>query len=71
MTDTEKTLFVENMALKSENDFLKKQNQALLKRIHNLEQIPEFEAMKKAAHGAGTPKSSKEKYHIKIVTQIF
>lgn len=71
MTDAEKNLFVENMALKSENDFLIKQNQALLKRMHKLEQIPEFEQIKKAAHGAGTPKSSKEKYHIEIVTQIF
>lgn len=58
------------MALKSENSFLIKQNQALLKRIHSLEQIPEFEAIKKAAHGPGTPKSSTEKYCIKIVAQI-
>ena len=71
MTETERELFVENLALKSENGFLTRQNQALRERIHVLEQIPEFETIKNAAHGAGTPKSSKEKHCIKIVAQIF
>ncbi len=71
MTDIEKTLLIENMALTSENNFLIKQNQALRERIHQLEQIPEFEAIKKAAHGPETPKSSKEKYCIKIVAQKY
>jgi hypothetical protein len=71
LTAAEKELFIENIALKTENGFLKNQNQALRERIHALEQIPEFEAIKNAAHGAGTPKSSKEKHCIKIVAQIF
>lgn len=69
MNSIEKTLLIENMALTSENNFLIKQNQALRERIHELEQIPEFERIKKAAHGPGTPKSSTEKYCIKIVAQ--
>jgi hypothetical protein len=71
LTAAEKELFIENIALKVENGFLKKQNQALRERIHTLEQIPEFEHIKKAAHGAGTPKSSKEKYRITIISQSF
>ena len=71
MTEAERELFIENLALKSENGFLKNQNQALRERNYALEQIPEFEHIKKAAHGAGTPKSSKEKHCIKIIAQIF
>lgn len=62
MTEHEKELFVENLALKFENRFLKKQNQALRERIAELEQIPEFEQIKRAAYGAATPNgSNKEK----------
>lgn len=71
MTEAERELFIENLALKSENGFLKNQNQALRERIYALEQIPEFEAIKNAAHGTGIPKSSKEKHCIKIVAHIF
>ncbi len=72
MTEREKDLFVENLALKCENSFLKKQNQALRERISELEQIPEFEQIKRAAYGAATPKSSnKEKNCIEIVAQFF
>lgn len=71
MTEIERELFIENLALKSENGFLKNQNQALQKRMKELEQIPEFEAIKNAAYGTGTPKSSKEKHCIKIVAHIF
>ena len=71
MNSIEKTLLIENMALTSENNFLIKQNQALRERIHELEQIPEFETIKNAAHGTGTPKSSEEKHCIRIVAQIF
>ena len=71
MTAAEKELFIENIALKTENGFLIKQNQALRERIHVLEQIPEFEAIKKAAHGEATPKSSMQKNRIVIITHNF
>ena len=71
MTEAERELFIENLALKSENGFLKNQNQALRERIFALEQIPEFEAIKNAAHGAGTPKSSSQKNRIVIITHNF
>ncbi|MBE6784159.1 MAG: hypothetical protein E7536_09140 [Ruminococcaceae bacterium] len=47
MSDKEKDLFIENMALKNENNYLKKQNQDLRERIEELEQIPEFERIKR------------------------
>lgn len=71
MTNAEKELFIENNVLRNENRYLKQYVEALKRRIAELERVEELENIKKATPGTGMPKSSKEKYCIKIVAQIF